>query len=59
MFDRRIVTRHSSMVDALVPLEILYRALMLLGSRERFEGTEIAALSRLRIYLAGMEPVLT
>jgi hypothetical protein len=47
------------MVDALVPLEILYRALMLLGSRERFEGTEIAALSRLRIYLAGMEPVLT
>jgi hypothetical protein len=46
------------MVDALVPLEILHRSLMFLGSRARFEGTEIAALSRLRIYLAGIEPVL-
>src|SRR6516164_7895015 len=43
----------------LVSLEILHRALMLLGSRTRFESAQIAALSRFRAYLAGIEPVLT
>jgi hypothetical protein len=41
-----------------MPFEILHGALVLLCSRARFEGSEVAASARFRIDLAGIEPVL-
>jgi hypothetical protein len=41
----------------LMPLEILHLALVLLGGRARFERAEIAALARLRVDFAGVEPI--
>jgi hypothetical protein len=42
---------------ALMPLEILHGAFVLLGGRARFEGAEIAALAGLRIHFTGIKPV--
>src|SRR5258705_2785883 len=41
-----------------MPLEVLHGAFMLFGRRARLEGTKIPLLAGLRIYLAGIEPVL-
>ncbi|HZE53186.1 MAG TPA: hypothetical protein VE111_07960 [Bradyrhizobium sp.] len=41
-----------------MPLEILHRALVLLGGGTRLEGAEVAALAGLRISFPGVEPVL-
>jgi hypothetical protein len=40
-----------------MPLEILHIALVLFGGRARFERTEIAALARLEVDVAGVESV--
>jgi hypothetical protein len=40
-------------------LEELYGTLVLLGCLARLEGTEIAALTRFRILLARVKPILT
>lgn len=42
-----------------MPLEILDLALVLLGSRLRFEGAQIAALACLRIFLTRVQPILS
>src|SRR6476620_10739558 len=41
-----------------MPLEVLHGAFMLFRRCARLEGTEIPPLAGLRIYLAGIEPVL-
>jgi len=46
-----------SFADTLMPLEVLYLPLMPFGGGARLEGAEVAALARLRIDLAGIQPV--
>jgi hypothetical protein len=41
-----------------VPFEVLHLALMLLGSRARFECAQVSAAARFRILFARIQPVL-
>src|SRR5947207_6739338 len=46
-----------SVVRFLMPFEKLHRALVLFGSLQALECTEVAPLPRLRILLAGIQPI--
>ena len=54
MHSRRIPT----VIHASCPLEIVHRALMLLGHCERRKGPKALPLPSLRIFLAGIQTIL-